>query len=180
MKLTRKIAAAHEAGHAVVSAVQGVEINFVFLEKNDEAGTGGGCVTTYSGPYHPYFGPQDEVVRKMAGGAGERIGAGKPPENLTFARVLSTMRGDYLAALGDIEAMADLIEGGMTYPPHLDRFVREEHDCPDGIFLTDTFCTFCYETAYDILDKRREFHSRVMAALMKRGRLSGDEVMELL
>jgi hypothetical protein len=179
MKLTRKYVASHEAGHAVLAVHQRVAFIDVYIGDDLEVVGEGGALHLVPASFGMVWGCEDEVVRKMAGEAGARLAAGRKPGNLTFTNILGPMHGDYLSALDDIKSMGNRINGGCIYPSWLNEFIPEEPDSPYGNFRADDFCLHCYKKAYEILAEQRKFHSRVTAALVKNGRLTEVEVMEL-
>jgi len=172
-KITRKIAAAHEAGHAVVAIHQCVLFSDVYIADDLKANREGGAVHYLPEEFHPVGGCEREVIRKMAGEAGVRIFTGRKVGRITFVNIMTSgMYGDWKSALEDVNDMVDRIERGSMYPSWLNAFLGKKG------FRLDPFIFHCYRKAYDILNEHREFHARVTKALIDRGRLTYKEVME--
>jgi len=173
-RLTRKYVASHEAGHACVATILCSPFERVFI--NDPLPTvgEGGAVVYLPVSVHPIFDCESEVVRKMAGEAGVRLGANKKMGKITIKDILcSGVMGDYESSIRDVKDMVARIDDGKIYPSFLNEYYKGDK------FNTDGFIDACYRKAFELLKKDREFHQRVTEALIERGSLTQEEVMGL-
>jgi hypothetical protein len=175
MKMTRKHVAAHEGGHAVVAVHQRVAFADVWIGDDPAEEGEGGAVNYLPGDFHTVAGCEGEVIRKMGGEAGVRVAGGRRVGRITTRDLLSSgMYGDYVSAVADIKKMVGRINGGCIYNSWIDEFFDKQQR-----FHLDKYIDRCYRKAYSIVREHREFHARVTKALVERGRLTSDEVMEL-
>jgi len=174
--------AIHEAGHAVVALTHGKEIEYAEVCRavlSDSGEFNGGCVAIIRPPSEIYLRTKSQVltmIRHLLGGlAAEEIvfgdkgdGGWSDLKEATFwcARMwLSTGQQDQLTFLSETES---------------DTVLSTLKSRPDVQKKVEALLQECMSEVKTIIEKRRDDVRKLANALIEKGRLSGDEINQLL
>jgi len=174
--------AVHEAGHAVVALTHGKEIHYAEVCREvltDSDVFNGGCVAINRPQSEIYLRTKSQVlmmVRHLLGGlAAEEVvfgdkgdGGWSDLKEATFwcARMwLSTGQQDQLTFLSETES---------------DTVLSTLKSRPDVQKKVEALLQECMSEVKTIIEKRRDDVRKLANALIERGRLSGDEIAQLL